>query len=214
MPEKYCRSHYKKKADYVLALKKNHGNFHEEVETYFNDVEKSNFKDKDCEVFKTLEKDHGRIEKRTVVVSDNTNWITEKHLWKNLRCIVMVIAERTEKDKKIIEKRYYITSLNKNAEQIANAIRDHWGIENKLHWHLDVTFKEDQCRLRTKNNAENFSALRKIALSLFNQHSTQSSPPLNDTERRLNNKKSLKLKRLRASLDEKYLLKIIGLPIF
>jgi len=203
-----------KKANYVLALKKNHGDFHEEVETYFNDVEKSNFKNEDCEIFKTIEKDHGRIEKRTVVITNNINWITQKPLWKSLQCIVMVIAERKEKDKKTIEKRYYITSLNKNAEKIAHIIRSHWSIENQLHWHLDVNFAEDYSRLRTKNNAENFSSLRKIALALLKQESNKPESFANDTERRLNKKKSIRCKRLRALLDEKYLLKIIGLSTF
>jgi Transposase len=185
-----------KKADYTLALKGNQGSLHNDVKLYFDDLEASKFKDKKCDVFRTLEKDHGRIEKRTCIVTNDIAWLNEKDRWKAIKSIAMIIAEREIKGKKNIERRYYITSLTPNAEKIGNAIRSHWSIENKLHWQLDVNFKEDQSRLRTKNNAENFAAIRRMALTLLKQETK---------------KLSMKCKRLLAGWDNEYLLKVIGI---
>jgi predicted transposase YbfD/YdcC len=185
-----------KKADYVLALKGNHGNLYDDVKTYFDETEKTIFKGTKCNVFQTLEKDHGRIEKRTYVATNDIKWLNEKSDWKGLKSIVMVIAERKEKAKKSVEKRYYITSVAPNAEKIGQYIRSHWSIENKLHWQLDVNFKEDQSRMRTKNSGENFAAIRRMAISLLKQETTK--------------KLSMKCKRLLAGWDNEYLLKILG----
>lgn len=185
-----------KKADYVLALKGNHGDLHDDVKTYFDEAEKSNFKDKKCAVFQMFEKDHGRIEKRTSVVTNDIKWLSGKNDWKGLKSIIMVISERKEKDKKSVERRYYITSVAPNAEKIGQYIRSHWSIENKLHWQLDVNFKEDQSRMRKKNSGENFAAIRRMAISLLKQETTK--------------KLSMKCKRLLAGWDNEYLLKILG----
>lgn len=189
-----------KKANYVLALKGNHGSLHDDVKTYFEDAIKSNFKDYKCDIFKTLEKDHGRIEKRTYIATNDISWLSGKSDWKGLKSIVAVISERTEKGKKTVEIRYYITSLKPLAEKVGHAIRSHWGIENTLHWQLDVNFNEDQSRLRIKNGAENFAALRRMAISLLKR----------DTSKKI----SLKCKRLLAGWDNDYLLRIIGLEAF
>lgn len=186
-----------KEANYVLALKGNHGDLHDDLKTYFDECEKSNFKETKCSTFKTIEKDHGRIEKRTTVVTGNIEWLHKKEDWKKLKSIVMVIAEREIKDKKSIERRYYITSLSANPENIGNIIRSHWSIENKLHWQLDVNFKEDLSRARVKNSGENFAAIRRIALTLLRQETTK--------------KLSMKCKRLLAGWDNDYLLKILGI---
>jgi len=188
-----------RKADYVLALKGNHGNLHDDVRTYFDEVEKSNFKNRKCNVFQTLEKDHGRIEKRTFVATSDIKWLDEKNDWKNLKSIVMVVSERKEKDKRSVERRYYITSVAPNAEKIGRYIRSHWSIENTLHWQLDVNFKEDQSRMRTKNSGENFAAIRRMAITLLKQETTK--------------KLSMKCKRLLAGWDNGYLLKILGVKI-
>lgn len=185
-----------KGADYVLALKGNHGDLHDDVKTYFDSAEASNFKNQKCNVFKTLEKDHGRIEKRTVVATSNIAWLNERSDWKGIKSIAMVIAERKIKNKHSVERRCYITSLEPNAEKIGHSIRSHWSIENSLHWQLDVNFKEDQSRLRTKNGAENFAAIRRMALSMLKQETTK--------------KLSMKCKRLLAGWDNEYLLKVIG----
>lgn len=188
-----------KNAEYVLALKGNHGDLYDDIKTFFDFEEKTNFKGK-ISRFETLEKDHGRIEKRIFLATNKIDWLNEKCAWKGLQSIAMVISERREKGKKSIERRYYLTSLKPNAEKIGHAIRSHWGIENTLHWQLDVNFKEDQSRLRAKNSAENFAAIRRIALSLLKQ----------DTSRKM----SMKCKRLLAGWDNNYLLKIIGVKAF
>jgi predicted transposase YbfD/YdcC len=189
-----------KGGEYVLALKGNHGDLHDDVKTFFDIEEKSNFSETKISRFETLEKDHGRIEKRTFIATSEIDWLKKKHDWQGLQSIVMVISERREKGKKSIERRYYITSLKPIAEQIGRAIRSHWGIENTLHWQLDVNFKEDQSRLRAKKSAENFAAIRRIALSLLKQETSK--------------KLSMKCKRLLAGWDNNYLLKIIGVKPF
>ena len=107
-----------------------------------------------------------------------------------IKSIAMVIAERKIKNKHSVERRCYITSLEPNAEKIGHSIRSHWSIENSLHWQLDVNFKEDQSRLRTKNGAENFAAIRRMALSMLKQETTK--------------KLSMKCKRLLAGWDSTY----------
>lgn len=189
-----------KSADYVLALKGNHGDLLDDVKTFFDDAEKSNFKEVKCDVFRTLEKDHGRIEKRTFVSTSQIKWLNQKDDWRSLRSIAMIIAERQKNGEKSIERRYYITSLPPKAEKIGKAIRSHWGIENTLHWQLDVNFKEDHSRLRSKNSAENFAAIRRMALSLLKQETSK--------------KLSMKCKRLLAGWDNDYLLKILGVKTF
>ena len=189
-----------KGGEYVLALKGNHGDLHDDVKTFFDIEEKSNFSETKISRFETLEKDHGRIEKRTFIATSEIDWLKKKHDWQGLQSIVMVISERREKGKKSIERRYYITSLKPIAEQIGRAIRSHWGIENTLHWQLDVNFKEDQSRLRAKKSAENFAAIRRIALRLLKQETSK--------------KLSMKCKRLLAGWDNNYLLKIIGVKPF
>lgn len=107
----------------------------------------------------------------------------------------MIISEREIKGKKTIQRRYYITSLAPNAEKLCAVIRSHWSIENNLHWQLDVTFKEDQSRLRENTSGENFAALRRMALTLLKKETSE--------------KASLKCKRLAASISSEYLLKVI-----
>lgn len=185
-----------KKGDYVLALKGNQSSLYEDVKLYFEDHEKSGFKEGRFTTTQTLEKDHGRIEKRFCVATNDIKWLTQKNDWKGLTSICMIISEREVKGQKTIQRRYYITSLAPEAEKLCQLIRSHWSIENKLHWQLDVTFKEDQSRLREKTSAENFAALRRMALTLLKQETSE--------------KVSLKCKRLAASLSDKYLLKVLA----
>jgi len=189
-----------KKGDYVLALKKNHKDLYEDISLFFNTLEQGNFKDKNCHTYSTVEKDHGRIEKRLYAVSNAIDWLPGKEEWKKLQSVAMVVSQRTINGKKSTERRYYISTLSQNPQQIARAIRSHWSIENNLHWQLDVTFKEDLSRSRTKNNAENFAALRRMAVTLLKQETSK--------------KISMKCKRLLAGWDNNYLLKIIGFTQF
>ena len=176
--------------DYILALKGNHSLMHDEVENYFQQALDIDFEGVKHDVYTSLEKDHGRIEKRTVYVTDDLDWLPDRDLWANLTSIIMVISERTVKGKTSKEIRFYLSSLKPVACRIAHAIRTHWGIENKVHWILDVSFGEDKNQL-SGNGAENFSLLSKIALNLLKQDKIT--------------KLSVRNKRFKASMDENYL---------
>lgn len=183
-------------ADYVLSLKGNHGTLHKEVEDYFYWAERQVWRGIRFDECRTLEKGHGRIETRRCVVTEDVEWLTDKQLWSGLRSIVMVESEREIiGGAKSYERRFFISSLEANAEQMLKAVRSHWAIENCLHWCLDVSFREDACRTRTGNAAENLSVLRHIALNLLKQEQSCTM--------------GLKGKRLKAGWDEKYLLKVL-----
>ena len=183
------------RADYVLTLKGNQNNLHDDVKTYFEDAQKTGFKEISCSVFQTTDKDHGRFEKRIYIATDDIDWLYGREKWKNLTSIVMVISERELNGKTSTETRYYITSHKPNAEALGNCIRLHWSIENQLHWQLDVTFNEDQSRTRTGYGAENFAAVRRFVITLLRQEKSK--------------KLSLTSKRLLAGWDVAYLEKIL-----
>lgn len=175
--------------DYILALKGNQG--------YLKELAESGFKNRKADLYyETIEKDHGRIEVRKCYVINQIQWMDkEKDRWRGLKSIIKICSTREIQNNKTEETRYYISSLNKNAELINNSIREHWGIENKLHWSLDVTFREDESRKRAGNTAKNFTITRRIALNLL-----RSCDDL---------KISIKRKRLKAGWDEKYLKNIL-----
>jgi predicted transposase YbfD/YdcC len=181
--------------DYVLALKGNQGQLHEEVVQFFEYAQAKDFKGISCNYHETLEADHGRIEVRRYWTVDSLEWIEEKTHWKGFNLIGMVESERDTGKKATVERRYYISSLDKQAARLAQAVRGHWGIENSLHCSLDVTFKEEACRIRQGQAAENFAVLRHMALSLLQQEKTT--------------KVGLKAKRFKAALDPQYLTKVL-----
>jgi predicted transposase YbfD/YdcC len=152
----------KKKADYVLAVKGNQGILHVDIIDYFEDKSLKSA----CEKFETIEKAHGQIEKRVYYQTGDIGWLDPKNKWVKLKTIGMV--EKTiEKDVKVtIEKRYYIISLDVDVPEFARCVRGHWAIES-LHWHLDVTFREDFNKTLDENGALNLNILRKIALSIL-----------------------------------------------
>ncbi len=153
------------KADYILALKGNQGNLYNQVTDLFNKVGTPEFKKYIYQTDSQLEKDHGRIEQRECITIENLDWLFEAHQWKEIKSIAKITATVIKGNKKYSEERYYISSLPGNANFINQAVRKHWFIENKLHWILDVVFKEDYCRVRTGYGAENLNAVRKIALN-------------------------------------------------
>jgi predicted transposase YbfD/YdcC len=193
-----------KKADYVLALKGNHATAHEEIEAFFTDLvapcattPADTATPGTIDFFQTIEKDHGRIETRRYWHSTDIAWFQDKKAWKGLRGLGMVESIRIVKNKRTIERRYYLTSLPLDAKTLARAVRGHWGVENPLHWTLDVTFGEDQSRARDRHAAQNLAALRRIALNLIKQNPKQ--------------KVSQRQKRILAALDTDFLEQLLGI---
>ncbi len=184
-------------ADYVLALKGNQGEFHDDIKLFLETNLASKFEKLSHTVSKITNGDHGRIEQRNVWLTSDVKWLIERHpRWKSIKGIAIVDSTREVQGKVSREQRLYITSHgNKDAKFIASAIRSHWFVENKLHWQLDVSFNEDKNRLRSGYGAENFSMMNKIALNL------------------LKNEKSVKVgvktKRLKAGWDESYMMKVL-----
>lgn len=185
----------KKKADYVFSLKKNQKNLHNNVKLFFQNQKENNFKEISFDYHESVDGDHGRIEIRKCWTTSDIDWLQGKENWKNLETICMVERERQLHDKTENEISYYMGSIKNNAENFANAIRNHWAIENSLHWVLDVTFREDESRVRKGNAPENFAVLRHIALNMIKKETSL--------------KKSIKSKRLRAGWDNNYLLKVL-----
>lgn len=178
-----------KKADYVLSLKANQKNLHSDVELFMKD------QDIICDEYEDTDADHGRIEIRNCRVTKDIEWLKARHPeWKNLRSIAMVDSVRINK-KTLHEqrqKRLFISSLDINAANFLSYVRNHWSIENKLHWVLDMRFKEDSCRTRINHGAENFSIMRKMAFNLIKTSKTAK-------------KISVKKKMLKANWDLNYL---------
>jgi predicted transposase YbfD/YdcC len=157
-----------KKGDYVGGLKGNQQLFHEEVELYFCDKELARIKAEDVNFRTYTEKAHNRIETRSYYLTTDIKWFADLSKWAGLKSFICYIIETEDlvSGKKTKEVRYYISSL-KDVELCADAIRSHWGIENQLHWHLDVTFDEDDNSTMDKNAFNNLSILNKMALSLL-----------------------------------------------
>ena len=163
-----------KKGDYVFCLKGNHESLHDEVKFFFDECKSASYEDVDHRYFETVEKDHGRIEiRRCWVVEDEAiEWLDREDQWPGMRSIAAVESERRIRGKTTVETRYFISSLKGSAEKVARAVREHWAIENSLHWVLDVTFNEDMSRIRRDNAPENLSILRKIALNAVKKEQT------------------------------------------
>ncbi|MHC6204172.1 ISAs1 family transposase [Breznakiellaceae bacterium SP9] len=171
-----------KKADYVFSLKGNQGNLHEAVEEYwegldFNAPASEQERHIQFNSSSTYDTGHGREEYRDYAVSDDVAWLRKEFpLWKTIRSIGMVEATRQVKGKTSTERRYFVSSLEADAELFGHAVRAHWGIENSLHYVLDVAFKEDACRIRTDQGPENMAFIRKIALTpARSDHESKSS---------------------------------------
>jgi predicted transposase YbfD/YdcC len=189
----------KKDADYVLAVKQNQGQLFEDVKDLFAGCQEENFLQVPHDYTKTIEKGHGRIEIRecwTLADPEFLDYLRHRDAWPKLRALAMVRAERRSGTKRSRETRYYITSVENNATLILESIRAHWGIENGLHWVLDIGFREDESRVRKDHAPENMAILRHIALNLLKQEQTA--------------KIGIKAKRLKAAWDQDYLLKVLS----
>ena len=156
------------KGDYVAALKGNHTLFYKEVQEYFSDGILEGLEKIPGYYKKTVEKEHGGIVTREYYQTDETGWYEDKKKWKGLATFGMVKKKLEKPDGKTVEeKRYYISSLPVDVELFSKAARGHWGVENKLHWHLDFTFKDDYNTTAEKTCAKNMQMLKKIALAVL-----------------------------------------------
>jgi predicted transposase YbfD/YdcC len=189
-------------ADYLLALKANHGGLHKRAEEFFSSAGHIRHTKQQGGTLSTADESnraHGRIERRVVLATDSLWWIDklEREDWPGLRSVVCVESHREQvgSGEKSVQKRYYLTSLAPDASRLQQLIRQHWSIENQCHWVLDVTFDEDKCRVRKDNAPLNLAMLRKACLSLLKQNTTL--------------KDSLRGKRYRAALDENILESIL-----
>ena len=191
-----ARTIHEGQGDYVLALKANQPTLYEEVRLFLDDAIATGGKGVALAFHQSTEGDHGRIETRRCWVTPDVDWFEDRAQWKGLKSLAAVECERSVGDKTTCERRYFISSLpGIDAEAMAQAVRSHWGIENKLHWVLDVVFNEDSSRMRKRHSAENYSRLRRIALNRLKQESTA--------------RLSIAKKRLKAGWDHDYLLKLL-----
>ena len=153
-------------ADYVLALKENHPTIYDEVKLYFETALGEPRFYGDVSKVETLEKGHGRIEKRAYYLTGDIDWMEDKHLWAGLKAIGMVCSRVQKADGIHEQTRFFLSSVD-DIGLFAQAVRSHWGIENSLHWCLDVVFNEDKSRIHVDNSGENFAVVRHIALNLL-----------------------------------------------
>jgi predicted transposase YbfD/YdcC len=163
------------KADYVLSLKGNQETIHEAVAAYVIEQWENDFADVDARQYTTTETSHGREETRTYIHMPVPQHLPGIHLWKGLRSIGVVVSVCVRNGQEVSESRYYLSSLALGVKRFARAVRGHWGIENTCHWTLDVTYREDQSRIRNVHMRENFAWLNRFTLSLLKQHSNKSS---------------------------------------
>ena len=206
--KKIAREIVESDADYVLALKGNQETVHEEVKTFLDATLKEVQTPRprgaklsraaaNLATCQTVEKDHGRLETRRYYQSTELGWFADLAKWEKLTSVGMVESIRQEKGKETLERRYYLSSLALDVENFARAVRGHWGVENKLHWVLDVQFREDQSRARAGFAAENLATLRRLALNLLKKETTK--------------KRGIRGKQLNAGWNHSYLLRLLGI---
>lgn len=176
---------------YLLALKKNNRLFYQEVADFFRVFADTPLVSLP---FATEEKAHGRIEKRSCQVITDLQYFADAGLWKNLRTLVRVESEQVRSGKVLQETRYYLSSLSADEQMLSDLIRKHWTVENNLHWSLDVSFYEDNSRVRDKNAANALSGLRRFGLALLKNAKIS--------------KNSIKGQRLQAAWDNQFLLNL------
>jgi predicted transposase YbfD/YdcC len=157
-------------ADYVLALKGNQETLHQAVVDHIHEQWEDDFARIKARQHQTKETSHGREETRSYIQMPVPLGLPELELWKGLSSIGVVVSECVRDGKVTDEVRYYISSLDVDVKRFAHAVRSHWGIENSCHWTLDVTYREDDSRIREKNLRENFAWLNRLTLSLLKQH--------------------------------------------
>ena len=188
----------KQQGDYLLALKGNQRQLHNEVKSFFDIAQEVNFKNVTHDFYENIDSDHGRIETRKAYVIDAAKYrkhIPSSQKWKKINSIVMVESIREAVNIQTKDRRFYITSSNESAEKILEATRKHWAVENSLHWTLDVTFREDESRIRKEASPENYAIFRHIALNILRNNTSIEA--------------SIKRKKHMAALDDKVRTKLI-----
>ncbi len=182
-------------ADYVLALKGNHETIYDEVKTYLEDAQAKGFAKVPFTHLETIEKEHGRIETRRYWITGEVDWMADRPEWEGLKSIGMVESVRDIEGKVTTERRFFLCSIPAEAATFARAVRGHWAIENTLHWSLDVSFGEDQCRVRAGYAAENLALLRHMTINILKADTTK--------------KRGIKGKQKNAAWDMPYLLSLL-----
>ncbi len=206
--KKIAREIIEADADYVLALKGNQETVHQEVKTFLEAalVEQQAARPAGAKLsrsaaslasLQTVEKDHGRLETRRYYQSDYLEWFADRGQWEGLKSLGLVESIREVAGKATVERRYYLSSLKLDVATFARAVRGHWGVENKVHWVMDVCSREDQSRARAGYAAENLATLRRLALNLLKRETTK--------------KRGIRGKQLNASWDHAYLLRLLGI---
>jgi predicted transposase YbfD/YdcC len=184
-----------KKADYVLALKGNQGTLRDDVELFVSEQKANNFKDETVTRDQTVDADHGRIETRLTTVIHDIDWLQKRHNWPGLKAVVIIESRREIGPKIETETRFYITSLINNADLLAAIVRQHWAIENSLHWVMDMAFRDDECRISTGHAPANFTTVKHVA------HNLMRRSPARD---------SMRLKRKVAAWNDDFLVSLIS----
>lgn len=182
-------------ADYVLALKGNQGKLYEDVQWLFEQARAVEFSGVDHDFHQSINKGHGRVEIRRCWVLSELSYLKDLSQWRGLKTIAMITCERRIQEHVSLETRYFISSLPLDAARIAQAVRSHWAIENSLHWVLDVSFNEDNSRIRSGHAPENLARLRHLALNLLSRDSST--------------KRGIAARRKKAAWDNSYLIKIL-----
>ena len=186
---------FSQRADYVLALKGNQGNLLEDVKLYLDSIVSGQLKNIPHQKLETVEKGHGRVEERNYFITDSIDWLPHKELWANLKSIGVVESRRHIDGVTSVERRYFIASIVADADKFSKAVREHWAIENNLHWILDVSFGDDTAKTYAGDAAENLAIVRRIAYNLVKQDKK---------------KASIKGKRLIAGWDNDYLMILLS----
>lgn len=161
--------------DYVLALKGNQSTVHDAVVAYIDELAENDFEGVEVRQHTTKEKGHGRIETRCYTQVTAPSALPGKAQWKGLKTLGVAITAVERDGVETFEKRYYLSSLPLGVKEFARAVRGHWGIENSCHWTLDMTFREDESRIREPQMRDNFAWLNRFLLSLLKQHPSKNS---------------------------------------